>query len=246
MTTHLKSSLFICRRPTRYRIVRGRYFQDQDIPDDQISNEGSGVCSFYFGNAGVPWSSEKQSGHYSKKLCQRYSAAIRVCRQHSRSVSTPVTEKKPWNLKLGPVLDDSDMQLYKEIVGRLICLSTCTRLDIPYPVTQLPRAMSNPKDEHIVAAKRLRRYLKGTPDLCVRYSKGFTSDILVLATATIPTLTAPFRVTCTCLLENQWRGGRRNNRWLHSHHANRSILVSHNHTQAKKPYICLVCWAKKR
>ena len=39
---------------------------------------------------------------------------------------------------------------------------------------QLTRAMSNPKDEHVVAAKRVLRYLEGTPDLCVRYSKDFT------------------------------------------------------------------------
>ena len=31
---------------------------------------------------------------------------------------------------------------------------------------QLTWAMSNPKDEHMVAAKRALRYLKGTPDLC--------------------------------------------------------------------------------
>ena len=34
--------------------------------------------------------------------------------------------------------------------------------------------MSNPSDEHMVAAKRVLRYLMGTPDLCVRYSKDFT------------------------------------------------------------------------
>ena len=42
--------------------------------------------------------------------------------------------------------------------------------------------MSNLEDEHIVAAKGVRRYLKGTPDLGVRYSKilPFT-DILMLS-----------------------------------------------------------------
>ena len=33
-----KVFIVLCRRPTRHRIVRGRYFQDQDIPDDQIRN----------------------------------------------------------------------------------------------------------------------------------------------------------------------------------------------------------------
>ena len=77
---------------------------------------------------------------------------------------------KPLDLKLGTLLDDSNKQLYQEIVRSLIYLSTCTRWDIAYSVMQLTRAMSNPKDEHMVAAKRVLRYLKGTPDLCVRYS----------------------------------------------------------------------------
>ena len=85
----------------------------------------------------------------------------------SRSVSTPGTGK-PLDLKLGILLDDGNKQLYQEIVGNL---STCTRWDIAYSVVQLTRTMSNPKDEHMVAVKRVLRYLKGTPNLCVRYSK---------------------------------------------------------------------------
>ena len=34
--------------------------------------------------------------------------------------------------------------------------------------------MSNRTDEHMVAAKRALRYLKGTLDLCVRYTKDST------------------------------------------------------------------------
>ena len=37
---------------------------------------------------------------------------------------------------------------------------------------QLSRAMSNPR-EHMVAAKRVFRYIKRMPNLCVRYSKDF-------------------------------------------------------------------------
>ena len=47
------------------------------------------------------------------------------------------------------------------MVGSLIYSST----GVAYSVTQLTRAMSNPKDEHMVASKRVLRYLKGTPDL---------------------------------------------------------------------------------
>ena len=72
------------------------------------------------------------------------------------------------------IRDSSNTQQYQELVGSLIYLSTCTRWDIAYSVMQLTRVMSSSKDEHMVAAKRVLRHLKGTPDLCVRYSKDST------------------------------------------------------------------------
>ena len=105
-------------------------------------------------------------GNYIKAILQRFGFV------DSRSVSTQFTGN-PLDLKLGTLLDDGNKQLYQEIVGSLIYLSTCTRWDIAYSVMQLTRAMSNPKDEHMVAASRVLQYLKGTPDLCVRYSEGF-------------------------------------------------------------------------
>ena len=50
----------------------------------------------------------------------------------SRSVSTSGTGN-PLDLKRGTLLDDSNKQLYQEIVGSLIYLSTCTRWDIATP-----------------------------------------------------------------------------------------------------------------
>ena len=86
-------------------------------------------------------------GNYVNAILQRYGFV------DSRSVSTPGTGK-PLDLKLGTLLDDSNKQLYQEIVGSLIYLSTCTRWDTADSAMQLTRAMSNPRDEHAVAAKR--------------------------------------------------------------------------------------------
>ena len=56
----------------------------------------------------------------------------------------------------------------------------------------------------MVAEKRVLRHHKGTPDLCVRYSKYFPfTDAQMLATATIPTIIPPFQVTCACSHEDQ-------------------------------------------
>ena len=69
----------------------------------------------------------------------------------SISVYTPATGKL-LDLKLGILLNDSNKQLHQEFVGSPIHLSTCTCWDIAYSVMQLARAMSNPRDEHMVAA----------------------------------------------------------------------------------------------
>ncbi|MCH82414.1 copia-type polyprotein [Trifolium medium] len=56
-----------------------------------------------------------------------------------------------------------DATLFKQVVGslRFICN---TRPDINYAVGSVSRFMSNPKASHMVAAKRILRYLKGTQD----------------------------------------------------------------------------------
>ena len=40
------------------------------------------------------------------------------------------------------------------------------------------------------------------------------TQILMLATATVPTILAPFQVTCAWVQEDQWHGARKRNRWL--------------------------------
>ncbi|XP_019438962.1 PREDICTED: uncharacterized protein LOC109344663 [Lupinus angustifolius] len=54
-----------------------------------------------------------------------------------------------------------DPTLYRHIVGclRFICQS---RLEITYVAGVINRHMANPKQSHIIAAKRIMRYLKGT------------------------------------------------------------------------------------
>ena len=68
-------------------------------------------------------------GNLVKTILQRFGFV------DSRSVSTPGNGKPP-DLKLGILLDDGNKQLYQEIVGSLIYLSTCTRWNIAYSVMQ--------------------------------------------------------------------------------------------------------------
>ncbi|PNY14437.1 putative copia-type protein, partial [Trifolium pratense] len=67
--------------------------------------------------------------------------------------------------KLNYFLDEQavDATLFKQVVGslRFICN---IRPDINYAVGSVSRFMSKPKTSHLIAAKRILRYLKGTQD----------------------------------------------------------------------------------
>ncbi|GMI74986.1 cysteine-rich RLK (RECEPTOR-like protein kinase) 8 [Hibiscus trionum] len=56
----------------------------------------------------------------------------------------------------------ADKGLYQRLVGKLIYLSL-TRPDISFPVNVISQYMTDPRQEHMDAAKRILRYLKGTP-----------------------------------------------------------------------------------
>jgi len=67
--------------------------------------------------------------------------------------------------------DFENTNLYREIVGSLIYLITCTRPDLCYVVAYLSQHLSKPKKSHFGMAKQVLRYLKGTPNRCLKFVK---------------------------------------------------------------------------
>ena len=63
----------------------------------------------------------------------------------------------------------TDIHLYRSIVGSLQYLAVWTRPDIAFYVGFLSRFLVDPKEVHMVFAKRMLRYLKGTIDSCISY-----------------------------------------------------------------------------
>ncbi|GMF31993.1 unnamed protein product [Phytophthora fragariaefolia] len=53
-------------------------------------------------------------------------------------------------------------RLYRSLVGCLLYITTCTRPDVAFVVTQLSRFLENPGLQHWKAAIRVLRYLKST------------------------------------------------------------------------------------
>jgi hypothetical protein len=67
-----------------------------------------------------------------------------------------------------------DPRRYREIVGSLIYLMTCTRPDISWVVSKLSQKLSCPRMEDVTTAKHVLRYLKGSMEheLCFRKCDG--------------------------------------------------------------------------
>ena len=63
---------------------------------------------------------------------------------------------------------------YREIVGSLQWLATCTRPDLAHAAQALASFSSNPGPEHMKEAKRTLRYLNGTIDLGITYTRSAT------------------------------------------------------------------------
>ena len=69
--------------------------------------------------------------------------------------------------------------LYRSLIGSLLYLTT-SRPDILFAVSVLSRFMHSPSEKHFSAAKRVLRYIKGTIDLGVQFSKFVEGDLKLL------------------------------------------------------------------
>ncbi len=90
--------------------------------------------------------------------------------ENSKPVSTPVNP----GTKLLKASDESetvDETLYQSAVGSLLYLSGWTRPDIAFSVNSVARFCSKPTKDHWTAVKRILRYLNGTPDYGLLYSR---------------------------------------------------------------------------
>ena len=69
--------------------------------------------------------------------------------------------------------DDSlevDHTMYRSMIGSLLCM-TAPRPDVMQAVGLVSRFQSSPKETHVIAMKRILRYLKGTMEYGLWYPK---------------------------------------------------------------------------
>lgn len=89
--------------------------------------------------------------------------------EDSRPVGTPMSTRHKLSKN-----DDSkevDQTKYRSMIGKIQYV-VYTRPDIALAVGMVARFSTNPKENHMMAIKRIMRYLKGTEDYGLWYNKG--------------------------------------------------------------------------
>ncbi|GKD99033.1 retrovirus-related pol polyprotein from transposon TNT 1-94 [Tanacetum coccineum] len=82
----------------------------------------------------------------------------------------------PNNLGLDELGVSVNETLFRSMIGSLMYL-TASRPDIQFSTCLCARHQADPKESHLVAVKRIFRYLKGTPNLSLWYPKGSGFDL---------------------------------------------------------------------
>jgi hypothetical protein len=100
--------------------------------------------------------------HYVEKLLKKFNSF------DVDPVRTPYDPSIHLRKNNGDPVSQSE---YAKIIGSVMFLMNYTRPDIAYSVSRLSRYTHNPSHEHWDALKRLLRYLKGTMDWSLHYSK---------------------------------------------------------------------------
>jgi hypothetical protein len=93
------------------------------------------------------------------------------------SPSKPTPISAPLTLDSDPDGKPVNITLYRGMVGSLMYL-TASRPDIMFSTCLCARYQSNPKESHMLAVKRILKYLKGVPSLGLWYPKGSGMDLM--------------------------------------------------------------------
>lgn len=121
---------------------------------------------------GKLWLDQKQ---YLKDVLERFSMA------NCNSVSTPADPSAKLDKTMCPSDPEEvrEMQTvpYKEAVGSLMYAAYATRPDIAFAVNTVSKFSNNPGRRHWEAVKRIIRYLKGTMDHRLQFSKQSNPDL---------------------------------------------------------------------
>ena len=102
-----------------------------------------------------------------------------------KNVNTVSTPSDPHVHLSSHLPDDCDSSIpnfpYQEIVGSLLYLATHSRPDIAQAVSVVARYATNYREIHCTAVKRILKYLRGTTNFALCYSRVSTGNHVLLA-----------------------------------------------------------------
>ena len=90
--------------------------------------------------------------------------------ENAKAVDIPVDASSK-RVKMNEDSESTDREQFQSAVGSLLYLSTTTRPDITYAVSNVAKFCANLAKEHWIAVKRIMRYLVGTMYLGLLYKK---------------------------------------------------------------------------
>ncbi|KAJ8764765.1 hypothetical protein K2173_009165 [Erythroxylum novogranatense] len=99
---------------------------------------------------------------YAKEILKKFQM------ENCKAVNTPMNQKEKLSKEDGS--DKVDEGYYRSLIGCLMYL-TATRPDILFPVSLLSRFMHCSSEVHLQTAKRVLRYIKGTVNCGVKFTK---------------------------------------------------------------------------
>ena len=100
---------------------------------------------------------------YTKDLLKRFKM------DECKPIKTPMPSNGHLNLDKGG--KSVDQTIYHSMIGCLLYL-TASRPDIMFSVCMCAKFQASPKEAHMVAVKRILKYLKHTPSIGLWYPKG--------------------------------------------------------------------------
>ena len=132
-------------------------------------------------------------------------------------ISTPMDSN--FNTNEVPSTNTSPVFAFSSIIGSLLWIARMTRPDITFPVLVLASFTKNFTEQHVIAAKRILRYLKGTRDLCRTINCVLSHPI-----------SYPIILPIVSMSDSDWGGDLRTRR---SHSGGITLLF--------KSYVCSTC-----
>ena len=95
---------------------------------------------------------------------------------NSKTTAVPLSSSVSLLQDDSPKLSEDEHNLYQQIIGCLMFLTTTTCPDLQYTVNTLSQFLSDPQDVHLQAAKHVLHYLHGTLGYRLSYAKGSTGS----------------------------------------------------------------------